>query len=380
MRNDDGDVESGEDGINGPRGELWWQIEKVLSAKKPRLVFLENVPRLLSSPSLHKGKNFEIVIRSMVKCGYDVEWRTINAADYGMPQSRNRVFILGYKRSKTSPVISGMASSDDGTTEFEWLKKRSPFTIAFPFFSEQEFPYQMTLPEEFGKKKSFFHNAGIARLCSDEETITVVQMKKLIPNKKPTFPLRKIVEENLTEEEIETYSVPNNEVERWNYLKGIPRKEFRIKDVAKKKISKKILKLYDSLMKEPKVEERQKKWNEHRETFLGLVKKDLAYRYDIGAMRWPDHLNEPSRTIVTSEGGRGPSRTRHIVHCEQSESTYRRLMPIELERLNQFPDNWTALNGISDSRRGFLMGNALVIGVVELLAEPIARLFQNWSE
>ena len=64
----------------------------------------------------------------------------------------------------------------------------------------------------------------------------------------------------------------------------------------------------------------------------------------------------------------------------QSESTYRRLMPIELERLNQFPDNWTDLNGISDSRRGFLMGNALVIGVVELLAEPIARLFQNWSE
>lgn len=380
VRNDDGEVESGEDGINGPRGELWWQIEKVLSAKKPRLVFLENVPRLLSSPSLHKGKNFEIVIRSMVKCGYDVEWRTINAADYGMPQSRNRVFILGYKRGKYSPVSSELASTDDAAIEFEWLKNNSPFSSAFPFNSLQEFPYQKTLPEEFNKKQSFFENAGIARLCEDQNTITVVQLVKPLPIQEKKQPLGKIVDKNLSDDEIITYSIPTAEVDRWLYLKGVPRKEFRIKDVAKEKVPKKVIKQYELLMKEPKLPARQLKWNHHRKTFLDLVKKNLVYRYDIGAMRWPDHLHEPSRTIVTSEGGRGPSRTRHIVDCEQSESTFRRLMPVELERLNQFPDGWTDLPGISDSRRGFLMGNALVIGVVQRLAEPIAELFANWSE
>ena len=55
-------------------------------------------------------------------------------------------------------------------------------------------------------------------------------------------------------------------------------------------------------------------------------------------------------------------------------------MPVELERLNQFPDNWTDIPGISDSRRGFLMGNALVVGIVERLAGPLAKLIRDRSE
>lgn len=78
-------------------------------------------------------------------------------------------------------------------------------------------------------------------------------------------------------------------------------------------------------------------------------------------MAFPDYLDRPSRTIITGEGGAGPYRFKHIVLCPSGR--YRRLTPLELERLNMFPDNHTS--GVSDIRRAFLMGNALVTGIIE---------------
>ncbi len=78
-------------------------------------------------------------------------------------------------------------------------------------------------------------------------------------------------------------------------------------------------------------------------------------------MAFPDALDKPSRTIITGEGGSSPSRFKHVVRTESGR--FRRLTPIELERLNMFPDRHT--EGVSDSRRAFLMGNALVTGIVE---------------
>jgi len=184
----------------------------------------------------------------------------------------------------------------------------------------------------------------------------------------------------LSQEELEKYSIPVNQMDSWYYLKGTQRNEFRIKNIARDSIPENVLKIYDRLMKEPKVPQRQIKWSQNREVFLKLVEQKLAYRYNIGAMRFPDHTDDTSRTIVTSEGGRGPARTRHIIKFDDSSSGYRRLMPIELERLNQFPDNWTNVSELSDSRRGFLMGNALVVGVVERLSGPIAELFSKGVE
>ena len=92
------------------------------------MVFLENVPRLLTSPAIHKGLNFAIVIRSLVELGYDVEWRTINAADYGMPQSRNRVFIIAYQSS----FLSSMVDFSEESERVSWLVQKGPFAKAFP--------------------------------------------------------------------------------------------------------------------------------------------------------------------------------------------------------------------------------------------------------
>ena len=95
----------------------------------------------------------------------------------------------------------------------------------------------------------------------------------------------------------------------------------------------------------------------------------FTYNWSEGAIAFPDPLDKPSRTVLTGEGGSSPSRFKHVI--ETKSGRLRRLMPVELERLNGFPDNWTA--GIADNRRAFLMGNALVVGVVRTIAESLVE-------
>ena len=93
------------------------------------------------------------------------------------------------------------------------------------------------------------------------------------------------------------------------------------------------------------------------------------YNYTEGSLPFPDPLDRPARTVLTGEGGTSPSRFKHII--EQPSGRYRRLTPVELERLNGFPDGWTL--GMQDARRAFCMGNALVVGLVERIAAELAR-------
>ena len=86
-------------------------------------------------------------------------------------------------------------------------------------------------------------------------------------------------------------------------------------------------------------------------------------------MAFPDYLDRASRTIITGEGGIAPSRFKHIIRTQSGR--FRRLLPVELERLNMFPDNHT--QGASDMRRAFLMGNALVTGIVERIALALVK-------
>jgi DNA (cytosine-5)-methyltransferase 1 len=98
-----------------------------------------------------------------------------------------------------------------------------------------------------------------------------------------------------------------------------------------------------------------------------------TYNYAEGKMAFPDLLSNPSRTILTGEGGSTPSRFKHII---KTKNGYRRLLPIELERLNGFPDNWTQFTAdgkkVSDARRAFFMGNALVVGLIQKVGLVLA--------
>lgn len=83
-------------GIEGAKGRLWWEIDAILDKRRPKYVILENVDRLIHSPARQIGRDFSIILRCFYEKGYAVEWRVINAADYGCAQRRRRTFIVAY--------------------------------------------------------------------------------------------------------------------------------------------------------------------------------------------------------------------------------------------------------------------------------------------
>ncbi len=310
-------------GLQGKKGVLWWQIHRLISEaqRPPSYLLLENVDRLLGSPVGQRGRDLAVMLRSLDLLGYAVEWRVINAADHGMPQRRRRVFLLGYhKRTEQYKRLRKAVPE-------EWITEEGPLADAFPcgtvspmvhFSIAEELD---VLSKEFGEKKgrSPFKSAGI---MIDGVVFTVAT--------KPfhTGEMAKLGDFLLPEKEVpSSFFIPTKELKQWRYLKG------------------------------SKSEARVASGNGHE------------YAYSEGAMIFPEPLDRPSRTIITGEGGRSPSRFKHVVKTPRGR--YRRLTPVELERLNMFPDGHT--EGVSDTWRAFFMGNALVVGVVERIGKALAR-------
>ena len=86
-------------GIEGKKGVLWWEIRDILEMKKTPYLLLENVDRLIKSPASQRGRDFGIILRCLTDLGYCVQWRVINAAEYGHPQKRRRAFIFACHES-----------------------------------------------------------------------------------------------------------------------------------------------------------------------------------------------------------------------------------------------------------------------------------------
>jgi DNA (cytosine-5)-methyltransferase 1 len=303
-------------GLIGKKGVLWWSIHKILSEKDnpPKYLFLENVDRLLISPSGQRGRDFAIILKSLNDLGYVVEWRVVNAAEYGMPQRRKRIFILAYHQN--SPVFKKI----EVATPKNWILKEGVLAAALPITTlSSTYPNQfkikgdiVDISENFNKNETtgVFENTGIM-------INGVVTTCKTIANYEGKFTiLRDIIQNG---EVTEDFYIDEKELDKWFYLKGA-KKEVRVNPAG------------------------------------------FEYNYSEGGMIFPDSLDKPSRTIITGEGGKSASRFKHVIKTEKG---YRRLSPIELERLNMFPDNHTNIKGVTDTKRAFFMGNALVVGVIE---------------
>lgn len=315
-------------GLIGKKGVLWWSIYKILSEKKrkPKYLFLENVDRLLKSPAKQRGRDFALILKSLEELGYAVEWRVINAADYGMPQRRRRIFILGYHKS--SAIYKNLENTDPEN----WIVKTGIMAQTFPVVHSSPNHFDthgkidqfeingdlVALSESFNvdKKLSPFKNSGIYKN-------NTVYTNKTIPDfNGPKMVLADVLQNGRVPDEF--YILPE-EYPKWEYLKG-----------AKK---------------------------ETRKTPTGF-----EYDYSEGSMIFPDNLDNASRTIITGEGGKTPSRFKHVV---QTPKGLRRLTPIELERLNTFPDDHTKMEGVTDAKRAFFMGNALVVDVVTRIGKTL---------
>ena len=314
-------------GLIGKKGVLWWSIHRILSEKeqKPNYIILENVDRLLISPSKQRGRDFAIILKSLNDLGYAVEWRVVNAADYGMPQRRRRVFILAYL--KTSNIYKNLKKAES----MDWLLHDGTLANAFPVetdvLAQNEFELKgdiVEISENFNKNgnKGFFENTGMMV----DGFVTTIKSKS---NYDDGFTMLKdILQSEKVDEE---FYINEEDWGKWLYLKG-----------AKK---------------------------ETRKNAQGF-----EYNYSEGGMIFPDSLDKPSRTIITGEGGKSTSRFKHVITTPKG---HRRLTPVELERLNMFPDDHTKLENITDTKRAFFMGNALVVGVIEKIGSALKEKINN---
>lgn len=309
-------------GIEGKKGVLWWEIKEILLKKKPSFTLLENVDRLLKSPAKQRGRDFGIMLRCFADLGYAVEWRVINAGENGHPQRRRRIFIFAYRKTtKYYKEISKLSAQEIINSTSIFAKQYPIKKIAKSSVKHvdllKKYDDLVSLSNKF---KYEFENAGY---MSNGLAYTA----KVEPLKISFIPLIKIVEKEGVDSK---YFLTKEQVKKYAYLRG----------------NKKI-----------------KRTKPNGET----------YYYSEGAMSPFDALNLPGRTMLTSEGT--TNRSTHII-MDPEKNKLRLLTPVECERLNQFPDNWTN-TGMSDKRRCFMMGNALVCGIISKLGKEISEIIDN---
>lgn len=305
----------GEQGIEGKKGVLFWEIIRLTREIKPKYLVLENVDRLLKSPSNQRGRDFAVMLGAFNQLGYQVEWRVINAADYGMAQRRRRVFFfISHRQSVVARKLSCYEAS-------QLIYETGAFARAFSVedVANKNRVKQFELSEDIADISDhfsgLFYNAGVMR---NGQVLTI----DTLPVTEKSMTLGQMLQ--LKYQIDEKYYLSDEAVAKFKYLRG----------------SKKIERVHPD----------------------GHV-----YVYSEGGMSEIDELNKPARTMLTSEAS--INRSSHIV---QVDGRHRVLTPIECERLNGFGDDWTS--EMPDRMRYFCMGNALVTGIVARLANTLKSL------
>ncbi|WP_294377075.1 DNA (cytosine-5-)-methyltransferase [uncultured Clostridium sp.] len=315
---------TGAQGIQGKKGVLWWEIERIVKEKRPPFILLENVDRLLKSPASQRGRDFGIIISCLANLGYSVEWRVINAAEYGFQQRRRRTFIFAVHES-TKYYDELLKQS-----EYNQIQSTGFFSSVFKIekFSEQlirsidiKKEYDIDTLEISNNFQFEFKNSGIYR-NGIIYTIETIPSEMITPKQ---ITLRDIMEKSVDEK----YYLVGEDLEKWTYMKG------------------------------PKAIERTSKTG-HK------------YMFREGGIAFPDPIDKPARTMLTSEGSK--NRSTHVV-TDLETGKLRILTPIECERIQGFDDDWTN-TGMTHSFRYFCMGNALVVNLIEYMAKRLGEIIK----
>lgn len=313
-------------GIEGKKGVLWWPTIEIIRSRKPKYIFLENVDRLIKSPASQRGRDFGIMLRTLADEGYRVEWRVINAAEYGMQQKRRRIFIFACRKDVPfADVYNNDSESVMNSLGF--------FAVPFPITGDI--------------KKGRVHECSIS--TRDYDSLVDVSDGFQFPFERGGIMVDHIVYTRevtpqydgdfialgdiLVDDASERYVISGDDLEAWRYMKG----------------SKKI----------PRVD-----------------RNGFAYMYSEGAIPFPDNLDVAGRTMLTSEGAK--NRSSHIVQDPHTRK-YRTLTPVECERLNGFPDDWTD-TGMTDRQRYFTMGNALVVQIIERMGRRLLDIIDYGAQ
>ncbi len=319
---------SNEMGIQGKKGVLWWDIVDVLYEKRPPFMILENVDRLLKSPANQRGRDFAVMLKTLEDLGYIVQWRMINAGEYGMPQRRRRIFIFAtLKDTKYAQKIIKLADKEI------YLKEDGFFNDIFPIESESIVIEEKSI-EIFKDAVDISDNYKGGKFLTTGLFVNgkVINCDVIEKSDKSLFTLGEVIEnaKKYQETDLSEYVISGESLEKWKYLKGskrIPRKR----------------------------------------------PDGTEYFYSEGSMSFPDSLDLPSRTMLTSESS--VNRSSHIVYDKYLDEN-RKITEIEAELLQMFPPNWTN-TGMTGRQRYFMMGNALVTGIVSKFEDKLKNIIMD---
>lgn len=297
-------------GIEGKKGVLWWQIRDTIIAKKAPFCLLENVDRLLKSPAKQRGRDFGVILACLAEEGYSVEWRVVNAAQYGASQRRRRTFIFAYHNSTVYGHKMANVSAD------AIVKSEGLMAKAFPIQDMGQITEAAISSNIVDVSDNFafaFENAGYMH---NGKIYTV----KIIEAEEAPTTLGSILQKNVDEK----HYISNEKMPKWTYLKG----------------AKKV----------PRTSA-----NGHE------------YVFSEGPIAFPDPWDRPGRTMLTSESTL--NRSTHVV-SDPGTGRLRLLTPVEAERLQGFDDEWTN-TGMPDRMRYFCMGNALVVPMITRMGKVL---------
>ena len=290
-------------GIEGKKGVLWWQIRDTIIAKKPPFCIFENVDRLLKSPAKQRGRDFGVILACLAKEGYSVEWRVVNAAQYGAAQRRRRTFIFAYRND----TIYGQKMADISADMI--IKNGGLMAKAFPIQNIGQITETVIGGDIVDVSDNFafaFETAGY--MCKGR-----IYTAKVTEQEEEPITLGKILQTTVDDK----FYITNEKMPKWTYLKGA------------KKIPRKSADGHE-------------------------------YTFSEGPIAFPDPWDRPGRTMLTSEST--INRSTHVV-SDPGTGRLRLLTPVEAERLQGFDDEWTN-TGMPDRMRYFCMGNALVVPMI----------------
>ena len=290
-------------GIEGKKGVLWWQIRDTIIAKKPPFCIFENVDRLLKSPAKQRGRDFGVILACLAKEGYSVEWRVVNAAQYGAAQRRRRTFIFAYRND----TIYGQKMADISADMI--IKNGGLMAKAFPIQNIGQITETVIGGDIVDVSDNFafaFETAGY--MCKSR-----IYTAKVTEQEEEPITLGKILQTTVDDK----FYITNEKMPKWTYLKGA------------KKIPRKSADGHE-------------------------------YTFSEGPIAFPDPWDRPGRTMLTSEST--INRSTHVV-SDPGTGRLRLLTPVEAERLQGFDDEWTN-TGMPDRMRYFCMGNALVVPMI----------------
>lgn len=338
-------------GIEGKKGVLFWEIIRAVNHIKPEYLILENVDRLLKSPSKQRGRDFAIMLGAFNQLGYTVEWRVINAADYGAPQRRRRVFFFIYKNDSAFAKKHGI--KDLSLESFEsYIYKKGLFAKQFPI--ENSANKNRVYTEKLSELDA--HSEEYIVDISNNFTGKVWNTGLMKDGIYYTIDTTPVFEKAMTLGEVvqkakEYYVEEHGEEAYQEYIQN-----YVIQDKDK-------IKKFQYLRGPKKIER--------------TTEEGFTYIFSEGGMSETDDLSLPGRTMLTSEGSVNRS-----THFLKEGNQFRLLTPNEAELLQCFPCDWTkykkqsdgTVSEVNDRMRYFFMGNALVTSIVERIGIGIAKM------